>query len=287
MEFLEPRPSNSSLAGLRLELSGSRAASAIALSGEPDGVLFEARLTRCQIRLTDIAFPKWTTGLAPNSSEPEHLDCMNPICPGGLLIVIEGVDGVGKTAVSAALAQHCGERGIACLYSKEPTGVGPGLRLRESADKGRLSAAAEVTLFQKDRAEHVRRAIRPALQFGAVVILDRYYWSTAAYQGARGFDPQTIITENERIFPIPDAIILLDLPEGSQADRIQARGDSRNEFEEIGVLAEVRAIFLELHHRQTTRSVLIDASVSLRQVQAEANAVLQKAMTAKGSRPRI
>ncbi len=109
----------------------------------------------------------------------------NPI-PGGLLIAVEGIDGAGKTTVAAILAQWCGERGFACNFSKEPTSLQYGKILRESAKTGRLSAEEEVELFFKDRQEHVKRSIGPALADNSVVVLDRYYWSTAAYQGARG-----------------------------------------------------------------------------------------------------
>ena len=59
--------------------------------------------------------------------------------PGGFLAVVEGIDGTGKSTVAALLAQWCGERGLACVFSKEPTGVSHGRKLRESANTGRLS----------------------------------------------------------------------------------------------------------------------------------------------------
>src|SRR4051812_36123605 len=118
---------------------------------------------------------------------------MNQLIPGGLLIAVEGIDGAGKTSVAALLAQYCGERGIACVVSEEPTSLKWGRELRRSAQEGRLTLDAELEFFRKDREMHVAGTIRSALEQGHVVIVDRYYWSTAAYQGARGADPARVI----------------------------------------------------------------------------------------------
>jgi dTMP kinase len=206
---------------------------------------------------------------------------MKPIAPGGLLVAIEGVDGAGKTTVSALLAQYCGERGIACTLSKEPTGLGAGVTLRESAKNGRATPAAELALFLEDRAAHVHRSIRPALDFGAVVILDRYYWSTAAYQGARGIDPFAIIAANEKIAPTPDLVILLDLPPADGLTRVRARGDVPNTFETEDALQQSRDIFLQLHRAYSDTSVRIDATPDLRAVHAQARAAFLTAIERK------
>ncbi len=206
---------------------------------------------------------------------------MKPIAPGGLLVAIEGVDGAGKTTVSALLAQYCGERGIACTLSKEPTGIGAGVTLRESAKNGRATPADELALFLEDRADHVRRSIRPALDFGAVVILDRYYWSTAAYQGARGIDPFAIIAANEDIAPAPDLVILLDLPPAGGLTRVRARGDVPNTFETEDALQQSRDIFLQLHAAYPASSIRIDATPDLRAVHAQARSAFLLAIEKK------
>ena len=111
---------------------------------------------------------------------------MKALIPGGLLLAVEGIDGAGKTSTAALLAQYCGERAIACTLSKEPTSLKWGTELRRSAQAGRLTLDEELRLFRLDRAMHVRGTIQPALDAGWIVIVDRYYWSSAAYQGARG-----------------------------------------------------------------------------------------------------
>lgn len=90
--------------------------------------------------------------------------------PEGLLIAIEGIDGAGKTSVASALSQWCGERGLACHMSKEPTGVDFGETLRKSAQGGRLSLDDELDLFILDRREHVRRSIKPGLENDSIII---------------------------------------------------------------------------------------------------------------------
>ena len=85
---------------------------------------------------------------------PFHPRMKRPI-PGGLLIAVEGIDGAGKTTVAATLAQWCGERGLLCALSKEPTSLEWGRKLRESAATGRLTLEEELDMFHKDREDHV------------------------------------------------------------------------------------------------------------------------------------
>ncbi|XHR27451.1 MAG: dTMP kinase [Chthoniobacteraceae bacterium] len=201
--------------------------------------------------------------------------------PGGLLVAVEGIDGAGKTTVAGMLAQWCGERGLGCVFSKEPTGLSYGQKLRESAQTGRLSIDQELELFRLDRKEHVERSIGPALKGNQIVIVDRYYWSNAAYQGARGADVEQIIASNEAIAPIPDLFLFLDVPVGSGISRIHGRGDQPNDFEESDLLEKTRAIFTQLHEKGDRPSVRVDASRDLRTVTADALRVFKEAALRK------
>lgn len=189
---------------------------------------------------------------------------MNQLLP--LLIAVEGIDGAGKTSVATLLAQYCGERGTACVLSKEPTSLKWGRELRRSAQEGRLTLDAELELFRKDREMHVAGTIRPALEQRHVVIVDRYYWSTAAYQGARGADPAGIIADHESFAPRPDVVLLLDVPVEQGLERIRRRGDEPNAFERAAALEKARAIFLSLSAQFPGHSLTIDASASVRDV---------------------
>ena len=201
--------------------------------------------------------------------------------PGGLLVVVEGIDGTGKSTVAATLAQWCGERGLACVFSKEPTSLSYGQKLRESAETGRLSLDEELELFRLDRKEHVERSIGPALEEESIVILDRYYWSNAAYQGARGVDYNAIIRENEAIAPVPDLILFMDIDVKESLARIHGRGDVPNSFEKLEYQEKVQAIFRALHARGDRPSVQVDAGRDLRSVCAEALRVFKEAALKK------
>lgn len=165
---------------------------------------------------------------------------------GGFLLAVEGVDGAGKSTVLNALEQHCRHQGLACLRSREPTDGPFGKRLRQSAQSGRSSLAQELEWFLADRREHVEAVIAPALARGDVVLLDRYYFSNAAYQGARGADPDEVLRLNEAFAPVPDLVLLLDCAAEVSLERIRRRGSIPDEFERREALETVRRIFLSI-----------------------------------------
>jgi dTMP kinase len=202
--------------------------------------------------------------------------------PGGILVAIEGIDGAGKTTVATFLTQFCGERGIACTLSKEPTGLKWGTELRRSASEGRLTMERETELFELDRRDHVERTIRPALSEGNVVILDRYYWSNAAYQGVKGAYPTEILQRNESFAPVPDLFILLDLEEKAGIERIRLRGDKPNLFESEDNLKKVRDIFIDLS-QNSKNCAIIDANRPLKIVAEEALLVFKRALISQFS----
>jgi len=189
-----------------------------------------------------------------------------------MLIVLEGIDGTGKSTQSRMLADWFREQGREVLSSREPTDGPHGRRLRDSASAGRLSPEEELGLFLLDRREHVDTLIAPALAAGRVVILDRYYFSTMAYQGARGFDPAEIRRRNEAFAPVPDHLFILDLDLDTALSRIGARGDTANEFEQRESLARCREIFLSLAREPFAH--LVDANAPLEEVQRRIRACL-------------
>jgi dTMP kinase len=132
----------------------------------------------------------------------------------GVLIALEGVDGSGKTTQALSLAAALARMGRRVLFTQEPTFGPAGRRLRDYlAGKDRhLNAQEELDLFQADRREHVADTIRPALSSGWIVITDRYYYSSAAYQGALGLDPRAIIAASETFAPRPDLVVIFTLP---------------------------------------------------------------------------
>jgi dTMP kinase len=150
------------------------------------------------------------------------------------------------------------------VISREPTDGPWGRKLRESAATGRLSPQDELQYFLNDRRQHVDEKIAPALAAGKVVILDRYYFSTMAYQGARGFDPAEIRRMNEEFAPVPDLLLILDLDVDTAHARIGHRGDCTNEFEKHESLTRCREIFLSLKDEPFVR--VIDSNAPLNEV---------------------
>ncbi len=177
----------------------------------------------------------------------------------GLFIVLEGIDGTGKSTQSKLLAEWLRTRGREVVTSREPTDGPWGRQIRATATSGRLSPEEELELFLKDRRQHVEELIRPALAAGKVVILDRYYFSTMAYQGCRGFDPAEIRRRNEAFAPPPDLLFILDLDVDTALSRIGGRGDAANEFEKRDALAKCRETFLSLASEPFARLVPVDS----------------------------
>lgn len=188
-----------------------------------------------------------------------------------LLVVIEGIDGAGKTTLANSLRAWLVESGRAVTVSKEPTAGPWGMKLRESAATGRLTPDDELNYLVKDREQHVAELIAPALDRGEIVILDRYYPSTVAYQGAAGI-PLNAVLDAHGFAPHPDVLLLLDLEPRVGIERIRARGDKPNAFETFDNLEACRAIFLDLEMPK----VVINAAQSPEQVLADAQLEILK-----------
>lgn len=186
--------------------------------------------------------------------------------PRGLLVAIEGIDGAGKTTQAEAVAARLQSVGFEVVRSKEPTSGPWGQRIREWASSGRLSPEAEFEAFTEDRREHVRALIAPALARGAVVILDRYYYSNAAYQVVAGLSSAGIIEQNEKFAPRPDLLVVLDVPVQAGLSRIRSRGDRPNHFEAPEQLERCASVFRSLTGEHVR---VIDGMLPMEHVTAE------------------
>lgn len=165
----------------------------------------------------------------------------------GVFAVFEGIDGAGKTVQIRRLAAALTAAGHDPVVSREPTAGPWGQKLRASALAGRLSAEEELDAFIHDRTEHVEHLIAPSLAAGRIVLLDRYFYSTVAYQGIRGLDTRAVRAEMERRFPIPDAVFLIDIDPVLALERIaRSRGAAPDEFEKLESLRRTREVFLTL-----------------------------------------
>ena len=150
----------------------------------------------------------------------------------GVFLAFEGIDGAGKTTQARRLKDRLEGAGLAAVYVKEPTSGPWGRKVREIAQKGRADVSAEVELdyFIRDREEDVRDNIGPALARNEVVVADRYFYSTIAYQSALGLDPDEIRRLNA-YFPVPDLVFLLEISTPLSQVRI---ANHRNQQADVG-----------------------------------------------------
>ncbi len=191
---------------------------------------------------------------------------MNRPIPGGFFIAIEGIDGAGKSVQVRSVGAALAARGLDCVLTREPTDGPWGKLLRDSAEKGRLSPAEELNAFLEDRKAHVETLILPALSEGRIILTDRYYFSTVAYQGARGFSPEDLLRQNEAFAVEPHLLVIIDLDPEKSMNRIGHRDGKGNHFESVDLLKKSRQIFLDINKPY---KVLIDGTQSADAVRDE------------------
>jgi dTMP kinase len=180
-----------------------------------------------------------------------------------MLIAVEGIDGSGKTTVVRFLIEELRKRGYDVVAFKEPTDSEYGRRIRQILKERKVSPEEELKLFIKDREFDVQNNILPALKSGKIVIMDRYYYSTIAYQGALGLDVEMIRKLNEQ-FPKPDLVIILDVSPETALKRIKAKRRP-DRFEDLEYLRKVREIFLSLNNNV----VVVDAERNIDEVKRD------------------
>jgi dTMP kinase len=195
----------------------------------------------------------------------------------GYLIALEGVDGTGKSTQCALLADYLESAGYPVVRLREPTQGVWGQKIRKILTEGRgdVTPEEELQYFINDRKEDVEQNIAPALAQGKIVLIDRYYYSTAAYQGALGFDPKKIIEDNEAFAPRPDLLLIIQVSLDESFRRIEEGRDEISSFEKRDYLEKVRAIFDTFTGKHIRR---IDSTPPMDEVQAllqrEVNALL-------------
>ena len=205
----------------------------------------------------------------------------------GLFVTFEGGEGTGKSTQIERLAVRLRAGGIDPLITREPGGtpVGEAIRAVLLDPAHRPGATAEAFLMEAARAELVAGVIRPALEAGRVVLCDRYDDSTLAYQGGgRGLD-LTLLAEWNRAATgglKPHLTLLFDLDPGVGLDRrSSAGGANRLDQEPADFHRRVRTFYLTLARRESTRFVVLDATLPPDRIEGEVWAAVEKRLAGR------
>ncbi|MFT4038536.1 MAG: dTMP kinase [Thermomicrobiales bacterium] len=187
----------------------------------------------------------------------------------GAFVVLEGIDGSGKTSVARSLAARLTATGREVVLTREPGGTGLGEAVRSLVLGGdsEMDPVAELLLFSAARAQHVAAVIQPALERGEVVICDRYTASTLAYQwGGRGVSRHAIAAAQELATGgcAPDLTMLLDLPVAVAQQRRFGEAEAVNRFDEEATAfhQRVRSAYLTLAAEDPLRWRILDAEAA-------------------------
>ena len=169
---------------------------------------------------------------------------------GGLLIVLEGGEGSGKSTQVARLVERLRDAGLEVVQTFEPGGTEVGRSIRALLLHGAAPVASltEALLMAADRAEHVETVVRPALARGAVVVCDRFVPSSLVYQGVgRGLGVDTVEAMNTvaTVGITPAVVVVLDVSDAVAAERVPAARD-RMERAGAGFHSRVRAAYRDL-----------------------------------------
>jgi dTMP kinase len=206
----------------------------------------------------------------------------------GKFIVFEGVDHSGKTTQIDKAMKYLASKGRDALRLREPGGTDIGEKIRELLlDKANMKMApkAELCLFFASRAQLVHEKVLPALEAGQDVIMDRYVYSTAAYQGAAGVkSPVGIVAFSEEwlMLPIPDLVVFLDGDPEVLGKRHRGEKD-RMELKGVEYQRSVRACYHQVFGNWPGPYRIVNAEQAMDEVAAEIRGILSMAVAGSPS----
>ena len=194
----------------------------------------------------------------------------------GIFIVIDGLDGSGKSEIIKMLHNYLFSKNkkYRIMTTREPTNGKYGEKIRNMLvnEKDPLSSSKKlVDLFIKDRSEHLKKNIEPFLNTENghelnIVLCDRYYYSTIAFQGAQGMEVKELVDKNKG-FRKPDLALILDVEPSLALKRIEYR--KKEKFEQIQFMKKIRKNFLSLAKMLNDNIKFIDSSKSIKKVFAD------------------
>jgi len=199
----------------------------------------------------------------------------------GVFVTFEGGDGSGKSTQLKLLAHRLEAAGIPVRVLREPGGTAVGEAVREillNPEHVGLDDTAEIMLYEAARAQLVAEVIEPALEAGEVVLCDRFYDSTTAYQGhARGIDLSEVAALNRSATSglQPDRTLLLDIDPRAGIARATSQGADRLEGEDLNFHYLVRNGFLTIAADEPARVRVVDADGTIEEVAERVEAALR------------
>lgn len=190
----------------------------------------------------------------------------------GLFIVVDGIDGSGKSEIVKMLHNYLFSlnKKYRILTTREPTNGTYGKQIRGmliNEDDPLSSSKKLMDLFVKDREEHLK-TIEPFLNSSNenelnIVLCDRYYYSTIAFQGAQGLDIKELVEKNKK-FRKPDIAFILDVEPSLALKRIESR--KKEKFEQLEFMKKIRTNFLKLPELLSDNIKIIDSNKTLKEV---------------------
>ena len=198
----------------------------------------------------------------------------------GKFITFEGVEGCGKSTQAKLLVKYFMEVGFDVLYTREPGGPPISEKIRKillSNSNKEMHKLTEVFLYMASRSQHTLEWIKPALDEGQIVICDRYYDSTYAYQGNARKISKDVIDYLNKVATTglkPDITFILDLPVEIGLKRIKklpenADGIDRLEGESLKFHQNVRSSYIELAKTESTRVILLDGMENISKIRKQ------------------
>lgn len=198
-----------------------------------------------------------------------------------IFITFEGIEGCGKSTQSLLLKEFLEESGVPVMHTREPGGPKISEEIRKillSNDNVEMVPETEMLLYMASRSQHTAEWILPALDEGKLVISDRYYDSTLAYQGAARKLDRTIIdviTKFATYNLVPDLTILIDLPAEKGLSRIHKDDADRLESESMDFHRKVRNGFLDLAKSEKERYLIVDGTGTIDEIHSQIISVVK------------
>lgn len=203
----------------------------------------------------------------------------------GRFITVEGIDGCGKSTQARLLVEDLERAGYDVLALREPGGVAISEKIRAlllDPTNAEMSATCELLLYEAARAQLVHEVVAPALAEGRVVVCDRFYDSTTAYQGYAGGVPLDAVTRANELAVgacAPDLTLVFDIDPALAAERTVSRTQDRMEAKGIAYQQRVAEGFRAIAAAEPTRVRLIDAARDIDTIHADVKAAVQAVLS--------